>query len=111
MFSSFFPLSYPSTFLFSLSFVFLLLASVLLFIDEADAFLRKRGAEGDGHMSEHMRSALSTFLYCTGDPTTKFMLVFASNEPEVRGVGRGEGKALGAWGEGRRGWGHVFFSS
>lgn len=54
---------------------------VLLFIDEADAFLRKRGEEGDGQMSEPMRSALSTFLHRTGDPTSKFMLVFATNEP------------------------------
>jgi hypothetical protein len=57
--------------------------SVLLFIDEADAFLRKRGAESDGKMSEEMRSALSTFLYRTGSPTSKFMLVFATNEPAV----------------------------
>lgn len=52
-------------------------------MDEADAFLRKRGAEGDGHMSEDMRNALSTFLYRTGDPTSKCMLVFATNEPAV----------------------------
>ncbi len=52
-------------------------------MDEADSFLRKRGAEGDGHMSEDMRNALSTFLYRTGDPTNKFMLVFATNEPSV----------------------------
>lgn len=58
--------------------------SVLLFVDEADAFLRKRGDEGDGRMSEEMRNALSTFLYRTGSPTSKFMLVFATNEPSVR---------------------------
>lgn len=54
---------------------------VLVFIDEADAFLRKRGETGDGKMSEEMRNALSTFLYRTGSPTDKFMLVFSSNEP------------------------------
>lgn len=54
---------------------------VLIFIDEADAFLRKRGEDGDGEMSEEMRNALSTFLYRTGSPTTKFMLVVATNEP------------------------------
>lgn len=56
---------------------------VLLFVDEADAFLRKRGEKGDGHMSEATRNALSTFLYRTGDPTDKFMLVMSTNEPEV----------------------------
>ena len=61
---------------------FLSHASVLLFIDEADAFLRKRS--GNMEMSENLRNALSTFLYRTGDPTNKFMLVFASNEPQVR---------------------------
>lgn len=55
--------------------------STLLFVDEADAFLRKRGAEGDGQMSENMRNALSTFLYRTGSPSKKLMLVIATNEP------------------------------
>lgn len=50
-------------------------------MDEADAFLRKRGAEGDGQMSENMRNALSTFLYRTGSPSKKLMLVIATNEP------------------------------
>ena len=56
---------------------------LLLFVDEADAFLRKRGSSGDGKMSEETRNALSTFLYRTGDPTNKFMLVFSTNEPEA----------------------------
>lgn len=55
---------------------------VVLFIDEADAFLRKR-SEFSGQMSENMTNALSTFLYRTGDPTNKFMLVFATNEPQM----------------------------
>lgn len=33
-------------------------------------------------MTEDTRNALSTFLYRTGDPTNKFMLVFSTNEPE-----------------------------
>ena len=54
---------------------------LLLFVDEADAFLRKRGDKGDGHMSENLRNALSTFLFRTGTPSTKTMVVFATNEP------------------------------
>lgn len=56
---------------------------LLIFVDEADAFLRKRGVTGDSQMSEPMRSALSTFLYRTGTPTDKFMLVLSTNEPEA----------------------------
>uniref|UniRef100_A0A7S2ME04 AAA+ ATPase domain-containing protein n=2 Tax=Octactis speculum TaxID=3111310 RepID=A0A7S2ME04_9STRA len=52
---------------------------VLLFIDESDAFLRKRGTQ---QMSEDLRNALNAFLYRTGEPTDKFMIVFASNQPE-----------------------------
>jgi hypothetical protein len=55
----------------------------LLFVDEADSFLRKRGFEGDGQMSESMRNALSTFLYRTGSPSKNVMLVLATNEPYV----------------------------
>jgi ATPase family AAA domain-containing protein 3A/B len=36
---------------------------VLLFVDEADAFLRRRSTE---HMSEDLRNALNAFLYRTG---------------------------------------------
>lgn len=56
---------------------------MVLFIDEADAFLRKRGEQGDGHMSENMRNALSTFLFRTGTPSNRVMLVFASNQPSA----------------------------
>ena len=52
---------------------------LLLFIDEADAFLRKRSSE---RISEEMRSALNAFLYRTGEQNHKFMLVLASNTPE-----------------------------
>lgn len=56
---------------------------LVIFVDEADAFLRKRGLQSDGKMTEDTRNALSTFLYRTGDPTNKFMLVFSTNEPEA----------------------------
>jgi ATPase family AAA domain-containing protein 3A/B len=52
---------------------------VLLFVDEADAFLRKRSTE---HISEDVRNALNAFLYRTGEASQKFMVVYASNQPE-----------------------------
>lgn len=52
---------------------------LLLFLDEADAFLRKRSSE---HMSEDLRAMLNAFLYRTGEQSNKFMLVLASNTPE-----------------------------
>ncbi len=52
---------------------------VLIFVDEADAFLRKRSAEV---ISEDMRNALNAFLYRTGEASHKFMVVYASNQPE-----------------------------
>ncbi|XP_054160546.1 ATPase family AAA domain-containing protein 3-B-like [Oppia nitens] len=52
---------------------------LLLFVDEADAFLRKRSSE---HMSEDLRATLNAFLYRTGEQSNKFMLVLASNTPE-----------------------------
>lgn len=52
---------------------------VLLFVDEADAFLRKRSTE---KISEDMRNALNAFLYRTGEASKKFMIVYASNQPE-----------------------------
>mmetsp|Transcript_89155 Transcript_89155/g.195354 ORF Transcript_89155/g.195354 Transcript_89155/m.195354 type:complete len:858 (+) Transcript_89155:162-2735(+) len=51
---------------------------VLLFIDEADAFLASRKGS---HMSESLRNALTTMLYHTGTPTSQFMLVIATNRP------------------------------
>ena len=52
---------------------------LLLFIDESDAFLRKRSTEA---MSEDLRNALNAFLYRTGTASDKFMVVYASNQPE-----------------------------
>ncbi|KAI1301422.1 ATPase family AAA domain-containing protein 3-A [Halotydeus destructor] len=52
---------------------------LLLFLDEADAFLRKRSSE---NMSEDLRATLNAFLYQTGEQSGKFMLVLASNTPE-----------------------------
>ena len=52
---------------------------VLIFVDEADAFLRKRSTE---RISEDMRNALNAFLYRTGEASYKFMIVYASNQPE-----------------------------
>jgi len=52
---------------------------VLLFIDEADAFLASR--QNAGHMSETLRNALTTMLYHTGTPSSQFMMVCATNRP------------------------------
>uniref|UniRef100_A0A914XRN9 AAA+ ATPase domain-containing protein n=1 Tax=Plectus sambesii TaxID=2011161 RepID=A0A914XRN9_9BILA len=52
---------------------------LLLFVDEADAFLRKRSTE---NISEDMRATLNAFLYRTGEQSNRFMLVVASNQPE-----------------------------
>eukprot|EP00898_Chlorokybus_atmophyticus_P000672 jgi/Chlat1/1605/Chrsp125S01866 len=52
---------------------------MLLFIDEADAFLSRRGSE---HMSENMRSALNAMLFRTGDQSHNFGMVLATNRPE-----------------------------
>lgn len=52
---------------------------LLLFLDEADAFLRKRSSE---NISEDMRATLNAFLYRTGEQSNKFLLVLASNVPE-----------------------------
>lgn len=56
---------------------------LLLFIDEADAFLRKRSTE---KLSEDLRNALNGFLYRTGESSKKIMLVYASNQPEQLGT-------------------------
>eukprot|EP01023_Acetabularia_acetabulum_P013040 TRINITY_DN16199_c0_g2_i11.p1 TRINITY_DN16199_c0_g2~~TRINITY_DN16199_c0_g2_i11.p1 ORF type:complete len:626 (+),score=131.65 TRINITY_DN16199_c0_g2_i11:144-1880(+) len=51
---------------------------LLLFIDEADAFLARRNQ----NMSEGLRGALNAVLYRTGDQSRDFMLVLATNRPE-----------------------------
>jgi len=56
---------------------------VLLFIDEADAFLRRRKAgDGDTSTAEHTRAAINAVLSRTSSQSTKFMMVLASNRPE-----------------------------
>lgn len=51
---------------------------LLLFVDEADAFLQCRGTT---RISEDQRNALNAFLYRTGIETNRFMMVYASNQP------------------------------
>ena len=52
---------------------------LLLLIDEADAFVRRRSP----NMSEDSRNALNAFLYRTGTPNSDVMVVFATNAPEL----------------------------
>lgn len=51
---------------------------LLLFIDEADAFLCERN---NMHMSEAQRSALNALLFRTGDQSRDTVLVLATNRP------------------------------
>ncbi|CAH9088643.1 unnamed protein product [Cuscuta epithymum] len=51
---------------------------LLLFIDEADAFLCERNSI---HMSEAQRSALNAMLFRTGDQSRDVVLVLATNRP------------------------------
>jgi ATPase family AAA domain-containing protein 3A/B len=51
---------------------------VLLFIDEADAFLASRDG---GAVSESLRNALTALLFHTGAASGKVMLVLATNRP------------------------------
>lgn len=53
---------------------------MLLFIDEAEAFLGSR--DRGGGVSEHMRNVLSALLYQTGTQSDHYMLVMATNRPE-----------------------------
>lgn len=50
---------------------------LLLFIDEADAFLGRRSDA----MSEGLRGSLNALLYRTGDQSKDFMVVLATNRP------------------------------
>jgi len=53
---------------------------LILFMDEAEAFLRKR----DGNdLGEEVRSALNAFLYHTGTESKNVMLVLATNQPQL----------------------------
>lgn len=51
---------------------------MILFIDEADAFLRNRK---NTEMSEHMRHTINSFLYRTGSPSENVIVVLATNSP------------------------------
>ena len=51
---------------------------LLLFIDEADAFLASRSRSA---MSEDQRNALNAVLYRTGEASRNLMLVMATNRP------------------------------
>jgi ATPase family AAA domain-containing protein 3A/B len=51
---------------------------LLLFVDEADAFLQSRERS---HLSEDQRNALNAFLFRTGTESDQFMMVYASNQP------------------------------
>lgn len=53
---------------------------MILFIDEADAFLRRR--TGEEELSELLRQTINTFLFRTGSPSYKVITVLASNIPE-----------------------------
>ena len=50
-----------------------------MFIHEADAFLRSRTG---GNISEDARHAVNSFLYRTGSPSDKVVVVLATNCPE-----------------------------
>lgn len=52
---------------------------IILFIDEADAFLRNRK---DDEMSESMRHSINSFLYRTGSPSERVIVVMATNAPD-----------------------------
>jgi len=49
---------------------------LVLFIDEAEAFLRPR----DENMSPELRSVINTFLARTGEPSNKMQIVLATNQ-------------------------------
>uniref|UniRef100_A0A7R9ZQD9 AAA+ ATPase domain-containing protein n=1 Tax=Craspedostauros australis TaxID=1486917 RepID=A0A7R9ZQD9_9STRA len=51
---------------------------LLLFVDEADAFLQSRETST---ISEDQRNALNAFLFRTGTESDHFMMVYASNQP------------------------------
>ena len=52
---------------------------MVLFIDEADAFLRTRRGE---NISEYMRHTINSFLYRTGTPSDKVIIILATNNPD-----------------------------
>ena len=52
---------------------------IILFIDDADAFLRNRK---NPDMSEYMRHTINSFLYRTGSPSDNVIVVLATNTPD-----------------------------
>jgi len=56
---------------------------LILFIDEADAFLRSGRGSETGGMSEEARNVLSAFLHHTGTESDKFVVVLATNIREI----------------------------
>ena len=52
---------------------------MILFIDEADAFLRSR--KGD-NITEYLRHSVNSFLYRTGTPSERVVIVLATNNPD-----------------------------
>jgi ATPase family AAA domain-containing protein 3A/B len=58
---------------------------LLVFIDEAEAFLSSRTSNNSNASDEnaqHLRNALNALLYQTGAPSRNFMLVLATNRPQ-----------------------------
>ncbi|KYO01236.1 putative AAA family ATPase [Plasmodium gaboni] len=55
----------------------------IIFIDEAEAFLRKGRNESSLHFSESLRNALATFLYHTGTESKKFSIILATNCKDI----------------------------
>ena len=53
---------------------------LLIFVDEAEAFLSARGSGGAD--DPHSRHALNALLFHTGTQSTKFALILATNRPE-----------------------------
>merc|ERR1719413_119521 len=56
---------------------------LVLFIDEAEAFLRTGRGSESGAMSEQARNVLSAFLHHTGTESDKFVVVMATNIREI----------------------------
>ncbi|CRG98404.1 AAA family ATPase, putative [Plasmodium relictum] len=55
----------------------------IIFIDEAEAFLRKGRNESSPHFSESLRNALASFLFHTGSESKKFSVILATNCKDI----------------------------
>merc|ERR1712076_7859 len=58
---------------------------LILFIDEAEAFLRTGRGPDEAGMSEDARNVPSAFLHHTGTESNKFVVVMATNVKEILG--------------------------